>query len=490
MPLEFGAKRLIVGNSCEKGLVEDVNDMREIKKGLDAKLGANPNFVELAAKEVFQSYMPEQVSDPIPKLQITAAQKGRKSLMENRSNLRIGMPRVLNMYSTTPLFTGYFESLGIPYDNLVFSDYTTEKLYKDGIKRGSIDPCFPSKLAIPHVHNLIFKHHKRKPLDIIFFPMIDDLPTDLKNTQDCRACPTVTGTPETVKAAFIKEGDIFKSKGITYMDTFVNVADTLLFARQMYQQFKDVLGLTKAENDRAVDAGYQALEDYTKSQRKRARQVLDQLEEDQKLGLVVLGRPYQADPGINHEILVEFQKLGYPVFTQDSLPVDEDLLDRLFGDEVKSGAISHPLDISDVWKNSYSENTNRKIWGAKFTARHPNLVALELSNFKCGHDSPIYSVVEEIVENSGTPIFNFKDLDENKPTGSIKIRVETISYFLTRYLENILEENKSRESIEKQLEQFRIDLNASVGDADVERSLSGNSRGSYSEKVLTNADVV
>ncbi|MBT4033384.1 MAG: CoA activase [Candidatus Marinimicrobia bacterium] len=490
VPLEAGAKRLIVGNSCEKGLVEDVNDMREIKKGLDAKLDANPNFIELAAKEIFQSFQPEVISDAIPKIQMTANQKERKSLMENRNKIRIGIPRVLNMYSTTPLFTGYFESLGLPYKNLVFSDYTTEKLYKDGIKRGSIDPCFPSKLGIPHVHNLIYKHHKRKPLDIIFFPMIDDLPTDLKDTQDCRACPTVTGTPETVKAAFIKEGDIFKSEGISYMDTFVNVADKLLFARQMFQAFKDILGLSKVENDRAVAAGYKALDDYTNSQRQRARQVLDQLEAEQKLGLVVLGRPYHGDPGINHEILVEFQKLGYPVFTQDSLPIDEDLLDRLFGDEVKSGVISHPLDISDAWKNSYSENTNRKLWGAKFTARHPNLVALELSNFKCGHDSPIYSVVEEIVEKSGTPIFNFKDLDENKPTGSIKIRVETISYFLTRYLESRLDESATRKEIEAQLEQFRTELSASVTDDEVELQIVDNSSDEYTEKVLTHVDAV
>jgi predicted nucleotide-binding protein (sugar kinase/HSP70/actin superfamily) len=84
------------------------------------------------------------------------------------------------------------------------------------------------------------------------------------------------------------------------------------------------------------------------------------------------------------------------------------------------------MSIDDVWKNSYSENTSRKVWAAKYVARHPNLVALELSSFKCGHDAPIYSVVEEIVEHSGTPYFCFKDIDENKPTGSIRIRVETI----------------------------------------------------------------
>ncbi|HSC28983.1 MAG TPA: hypothetical protein VLD67_17035, partial [Vicinamibacterales bacterium] len=71
----------------------------------------------------------------------------------------------------------------------------------------------------------------------------------------------------------------------------------------------------------------------------------------------------------------------------------------------------------------------------KFTARHPNLIALEVSSFKCGHDAPIYSVVQDIVERSGTPYFAFKDLDENRAAGAIAIRVETMDYFLRRYLE-------------------------------------------------------
>ena len=94
---------------------------------------------------------------------------------------------------------------------------------------------------------------------------------------------------------------------------------------------------------------------------------------------------------MNHEILAEFQKLGYPVFTEDCLPIDDDILDRLFGAEVRAGEIPHALAVTDVWKNSYSENTSRKVWAAKYVARHPNLVALELSNFKCGHDAPIYT---------------------------------------------------------------------------------------------------
>jgi hypothetical protein len=106
-----------------------------------------------------------------------------------------------------------------------------------------------------------------------------------------------------------------------------------------------------------------------------------------------------------------------------------------------------------VWKNSYSANTNLKIWAAKLTARHPNLVALEMSSFKCGHDAPIYTVVESIIEQSGTPYFAFKDVDENKPTGSIRIRVETIHYFLKRYIET-LKEQKAPADVELQLKEY------------------------------------
>jgi hypothetical protein len=174
VPLAPGARRLIVNNSCEKGLVEDVESMREIKKDLDARLKAAPNFVEKGARDVFKPVRPVSAADAPPRVTLTAAQKERAALVQKRENLRIGIPRMLNQYSTNPLFSGYFEALGVRPQNLVYSDYTTEELYKEGAKRGAIDPCFPSKLGIPHVHNLIFKHHEKKPLDAIFFPMIDE----------------------------------------------------------------------------------------------------------------------------------------------------------------------------------------------------------------------------------------------------------------------------------------------------------------------------
>jgi len=460
--LDAGEQRLIIA-TCEKGTVEDVNDMREIKAGLDAVKKANPNFAEIAAREAFAPTGVPNISDPLPKRTLTNF-LNKKELdlrierMKNRENVRIGMVRALNMYSMAPWFMAYFQSLGLRAANLIWSDYTSEELYKEGAKRGAIDPCFPSKIGIPHVHNLLYHKHKDKPLDYIFFPMIDCLPTFLDGVLDTRACPTVTTTPEAVKAAFTKESNLFADHGTVYLDTFLNFSEPGLLVRQMFNEFGDKLGLSEEENARACRMAWDHYDTFYADLRRQARELLDRLERNDEIGVVLLTRPYHHDPGVCHEIPDEFQKIGIPVFTMDVLPRDPDILQRLFGEEVARGEFASALSIEDAWKNAYSENTNRKVWAAKFAARHPNLVALELSSFKCGHDAPIYSVVEEIIENSGTPYFCFKDIDENKPTGSIKIRIETIGYFLRRHREKLVRDKRKMAEIETRLAELEREL--------------------------------
>jgi predicted nucleotide-binding protein (sugar kinase/HSP70/actin superfamily) len=100
-------------------------------------------------------------------------------------------------------------------------------------------------------------------------------------------------------------------------------------------------------------------------------------------------------------------------------------------------------------------------------------VALEISSFKCGHDAPIYGVIEAIIEQSGTPYFSFKDLDENKPSGSIRIRVETIDYFLRRYREDIIKRRQLEGNIEAQLAAFERSLRSQQTE-NQEMAVAGN----------------
>jgi TPP-dependent indolepyruvate ferredoxin oxidoreductase alpha subunit len=67
-------------------------------------------------------------------------------------------------------------------------------------------------------------------------------------------------------------------------------------------------------------------------------------------------------------------------------------------------------------------------------------------------------VIEEIISNSGTPYFSFKDIDENKPTGAIKIRIETIHYFLKRYREDMIAKNKKVMTIEEKMKEYEEKL--------------------------------
>jgi predicted nucleotide-binding protein (sugar kinase/HSP70/actin superfamily) len=335
-------------------------------------------------------------------------------------------------------------------------------MYKAGAKRGSIDPCFPSKVAIPHIHNLLYVQQKKKKMDFIFAPIVDNMPSDLEFAQAHNACPTITATIEAAKAAFTKEGDLFKEFGVEYVCPFIQLFNEQMTSIQLFEEFKNKFGLDEEENILAVKEGYKAYNKFMNDLKNKSKEVLDNLEKENKVGIVLLARPYHNDPGINHEILEEFQKLGYPVFYQDTLPTDNEMMERLFGDDIKAGIIRSAFDINDVWKNSYSENTSRKVWAAKFTARHPNLVALELSSFKCGHDAPIYTVVQEIVESSGTPYFSFKDIDENKPSGSIKIRVETIGYFLKRYREDMVTKQNKKQTIEEKLKEFEMKIRQQI----------------------------
>src|SRR5690606_32594266 len=174
-----GTKRLIIA-TCEKGEVEDVESMRKIKGGLEKIKRDYPNLAASAAKDIWKAQNPPVVADDPDEVEhglglpedvelppqlakhkqvvsgwlkqlnrsevlVKAVDKGagrfapvkalaerreatraRAEKIRNRAKLRIGIPRVLNQYSQNPFFSAYFESLGIPARNLVYSDFTSE----------------------------------------------------------------------------------------------------------------------------------------------------------------------------------------------------------------------------------------------------------------------------------------------------------------------------------------------------------------------------
>ncbi len=358
---------------------------------------------------------------------------------KDRSTLRVGIPKVLNIWNTHQFWVGFLTALGIKPINIIFSADSSEEQFREyGKGRGTVDCCYPVKSMSGHYGQLTFG--LKKKIDILLSPMIYSLPSFLTgHVQDSIACPRVMAAPENIKAGFMKEGDVFAERGIRYVSPFVALGDPPVVPKQLFDTLEDVFDLGWEETQQAVNAGYAALDAFNRNMRQQGRDILSWCAREQRPCILVLGRPYHMDPGIGHEIEGQIQSHGYPVLWLQYFPTDADIMDWLFADELQAGQINSPFDISDVWAASYSSNTNEILWGAKVGTRCPwTTCVIHFSSYECGMDQPTYTPVQKIVEASGSLYFKFGDLDATKPAGSVNIRVQTIVHYMEKYSQDLI----------------------------------------------------
>lgn len=440
--------RYISGYGCDKGMADDINKMRSQEAAKIALRERYANLVDYSGRFVFSNFdfhkLPPcntEVSLP-PYLQSNNGRKTVKSIrsfrrssedaMLKRSEMVIGIPRLLNLYMYAPFFSTYFRALGVK--EVLYSDYTSDQLWNDGNKWGAIDPCFPAKVAPAHIYNLL-----KKNLTHICFPVLTHLQSIVENTLGNNACVIQMGTPEVVDAVFTKDRDMYAQNNVHYLKPFVRMDRPREATGYLYDYFKDILNITENENTWAVIQGYEAMKQYLGDMQQQGIKTLNWLVDNDKIGILVLGHPYHHDPGLSHGIPDEFQLRGFPVLCIESLPMERQFLSSLFSQD----EIDEYFCIKDVWTRNFNRNTNLKIWAAKIAARHPNLAVVDLSSFKCGHDAPTYSYISNILDISDTPHFLFHDIDQNKPRATFNIRIQTIDYFLR--LEEQRLRNRARE---------------------------------------------
>ncbi len=463
---EQHSARYISGFSCEKGTVEDYDALRKLNAERRSRMLTYPNLVDYEARWNFKHlYKTEALPEAGSKLEdidvkrtlfggvkhktlLRGFERSGEDAQQHRESVRIAMPKALNMWSTGPFWRAYFESVGIKARNIVFSDDTTEEMWQAGGKYGSVDPCYPAKVVQAHIHNLLFEHHPKKALDYIFFPAITHIPTFVENVMDTACCPIVAGTPKVIGAAFTKESDFFSSRNIEYLDPALSLNEPLLLKRRMYECFASRLQLTEDESNFAVDQAYKALEFFDKHIQQKGREVLEAVKAENRMALLMLGRPYHNDPGMNHLVLEEYQAMGYPILSMKSIPKDLDYLQDYFSEDLQKQFVVSPLEIADIWPENYSVNSVQKVWSAKFAARHPNIAVLDLSSFKCGHDAPTYGLIDRVIGAAGTPYSALHDIDANKPSGSIKIRVKTYGYTLKLAEEKLQDLSQKQKQLE------------------------------------------
>ncbi len=447
----------ISGFSCERGMVPDIEGLKAYNREQRERARRFPNLVQEETRRLFAPAVaanapPEPAAKAnggsapawwqVARRRWRPADRTGPANQAAREKLRIGLPRCLDMWSTAPFWRAYFASAGIPHKNLVFSGESGERMFTEGAKYGAVDPCYPAKVVQAHLHDLLFHHHTADhPLHYIFFPTVTQTLGALSAARS-HACPVVSGTPNVIKAAFTKETDYFKARGIEYLDPAFTFADLAVLRAQLHQVWGERLRISRPESDRAVEAGLRALAAYESDLQRKGREILDAAERENRFCLLLLGRPYHLDPGLNHGVPEMLQTLGYPVITLRSIPRDPEWLARFFKEDLESGRIADPFDIGDVWPEAHTANSSLKVWGLKFAARHPNVAVVDLSSFKCGHDAPIYGLIDNIVTTANVPYLALHDLDANRPTGTLMIRLRTFAHALGLRQEHLAERRR------------------------------------------------
>jgi predicted CoA-substrate-specific enzyme activase len=309
--------------------------------------------------------------------------------------LSVGIPRVLNMYENFPFWCTLLTDCGI---RVVLSAPSGMKQFEKGIATVMSDSiCFPGKLVHGHILELIEKGVER-----IFYPIVVFESRDDRDTFNSFNCPIVTGYPDVVRSAIDPEGRY----GIPIDSPVVSFKDTTLLKKQL-RLFLKPFGVAGGCIDAAVERGLAAQRETARELRRQAALLVEKAKRDQTFAVVVAGRPYHADPLINHGLPELLAGLGVDVIPESAVPIASD--ESLKGSNVLT-----------QW--AY---TNRILAVAKEVAHTPQLEILQITSFGCGLDAISADEVREIICNAGKSYTLIK-MDEIANLGAVRIRLRSM----------------------------------------------------------------
>ena len=357
-----GGRQFISGNRCERGLGKE-KAKREI-----------PNLFDYKNQRMFD-YEP---------LSPDLAERGT-----------IGIPRVLNMYENYPFWAVFFKELKF---RTVLSPQSTREIYELGIESiPSESECYPAKIAHGHIEWLI-----KQGMKTIFYPCI---PYERNETPDAGNhfnCPIVTSYAENIKNNV--EG--IKSENICFLNPFMAFTNEEVLTRRLTEIFEKEFHIQASEIAAAASKGWAELMNSRADMERKGEETLKWLEDNDRHGIVLAGRPYHVDPEINHGIPELITSYGFAVLTEDAVS--------------HLAEIERPLVVTDQWM--YHTRLYR---AAALVKKENRLDLIQLNSFGCGLDAVTTDQVNDILTGSGK-IYTVLKIDEVNNLGAARIRVRSL----------------------------------------------------------------
>ncbi|MGL6217601.1 MAG: acyl-CoA dehydratase activase-related protein, partial [Lacrimispora sphenoides] len=357
-----GGRQFITGNRCERGLGKE-KAKREI-----------PNLFDYKNRRMFD-YEP---------LSPDLAERGT-----------IGIPRVLNMYENYPFWAVFFKELKF---RTVLSPQSTRKIYELGIESiPSESECYPAKIAHGHIEWLI-----KQGIKTIFYPCI---PYERNETPDAGNhfnCPIVTSYAENIKNNV--EG--IKSENIRFLNPFMAFTNEEILTGRLTEVFAKEFQIPASEVAAAAGKAWAELMASRSDMEKKGEETLKWLEDNDRHGIVLAGRPYHVDPEINHGIPELITSYGFAVLTEDSIS--------------HLAEIERPLVVTDQWMYH-----TRLYQAAALVKKESRLDLIQLNSFGCGLDAVTTDQVNDILTGSGK-IYTVLKIDEVNNLGAARIRIRSL----------------------------------------------------------------
>ncbi len=309
--------------------------------------------------------------------------------------LSFGIPRILNMYENFPFWSTYLTACGF---RVVLSSPSTTELFEQGVHAVMSDNiCFPGKLAHGHIMDLI-----NRKVDRIFYPNVVHEQKEHSSSCNSFNCPVVTGYPDVIRSASNPE----ELYGIPLDSPAVSFKDAALLEKQLFH-FVTPFGVKRLSSNLAVRQALKAQSNFRKRVLEMGGNLIAAAEKEARRMVVLSGRPYHADPLINHGIPELLAGYGVDVLTEDALPLN------VWESLRQNGILTQ-------W--AY---VNRIIAAAEYIGNKKNMYMVQLASFGCGPDALSSDEARRILEKKSRSYTLIK-IDEMANLGAVKIRLRSL----------------------------------------------------------------
>ncbi len=357
-----GNRRFVTGNRCERGLGQEKN-----KEHI-------PNLFEYKFQRLFDY-------EPLP--------------AETATRGEIGIPRILNMYENYPLWFTFLTRLKF---RVILSPPSSREIYTLGIESiPSESECYPAKISHGHIMWLL-KHD----IKTIFQPCIVYEQNETPDAYNHYNCPMVTSYAENIK----NNVEEIQSDAVTFIRPFMALDNREALADRLYREFSKYYDVTKKEIREALEAGFAEYETVKQDLQKKGEETIRYCEEQNRMGIVLAGRPYHVDPEINHGLPELINSYGIAVLTEDSIS--------------HLAKVERPLIVSDQWMYH-----SRLYAAANYVKSSKCLEMIQLNSFGCGLDAVTTDCVSDILSGSGK-IYTVLKIDEVSNLGAARIRIRSL----------------------------------------------------------------